>query len=97
MLFEIPNPTRRSSSSWRRLRSDNPCLGDKAPSRIKPVDVIDRTHPHSRWIFVFAQCCRDALHHCRRDAPDMTRSSPVNMATENGDDPPPVLQSATEL
>jgi len=56
-------PREGPSSSWRRLGSDNPCLGGKTPNRIKPVDLIDRTHPHLRRILAFAQCCRDALHH----------------------------------
>src|SRR5450759_5384460 len=73
--------------------SDNPCFGGKAPNRIKPVHVIDRTHFHVSRILAFAQCRRDARHHCRRDAPDMTLGSTMNMAAENGDDPPGVLQS----
>jgi len=57
------------------------------------VDLIDRTYLHVGRIFAFAQCRRDALHHRRRDASDMTRRSTMNMAAENGDDPPGVLQS----
>ena len=72
--------------------SDNPCFGGKAPNRIKPVDLIDRTFLHVRRILALAQCRRDARHHCRRDASDTTRNSTMNMATENGDDPPGVLQ-----
>src|SRR3989304_7911940 len=73
--------------------SDNPCFGGKTPNRIKPVDLIDRTYLHLSRILTFAQCRRDARHHCRRDARDMTRSSTVNMAAENGDDPPGGVQS----
>jgi hypothetical protein len=61
------------------------------------VDVIDGTHLHLSRILTFAQCRRDALHYRRRDAPDMTRSSTVNMAAEDGDDPPGVLQSPAKL
>jgi hypothetical protein len=77
----------------RRSGSDNPRLGGKAPNRIKPVDVVDRTSLHVRRILAFAQCRRDARHHCRPDAADITLGSAMNMAAENGDDPPRVLQS----
>src|SRR5262245_57708332 len=69
-------------------RCNDPCFGGKAPNRVKPVDVIDRTSSHISRIFAFAQCRRDARHHRRRDARDMTRSSTVNVAAENSDDPP---------
>ena len=73
--------------------SDNPCFCGKAPSRIKPVDLIDRSHLHVRRILALAQRRRDARHHCRRDASDTTCNSTMNMAAENGDDPPGALQS----
>ena len=74
-------------------RSHNPCFSSKAPNRIKPVDLIDWTYLHVGRILAFAQCRCDALHHCRRDASDIARSSTMNVAAENGDDPPGVLQS----
>ena len=77
-------------------RADNPCFGGKTPIRIKSMDVIDRTRLHVSRILTLAQRCRDARHHCRRDAPDMTRSSTVNVAAENGDDSPGVLQSPAQ-
>src|SRR5690348_2409686 len=77
---------------WRQWRCfDNPCLAGKAPNRIKSVDLIDRTCLHVRRILAFAQCRRDAWHHCRRDTSDITRGSTMNMAAENGDDPLGVL------
>ena len=60
------------------------------------MDVIDRTRLHVSRIFTLAQRRRDALHHGRRDASDLTRSSTVNVAAENGDDPPGVLQSPAQ-
>src|SRR5262249_35267640 len=82
-----------------RLRepcSDNSCFGRKTPDWIKPVDLIDRTYPHLSWIVAFAESRRNARHHRRRDARDMTRRSTVNMAAENGDDPPGVLQGQAQ-
>ena len=73
--------------------SDNPCFGGKAPNRIKPVDLIDRTYFHVRRILALPQCRRDARHHCRRDAFDTTRNRTMNMAAENTDHPSGVLQS----
>jgi hypothetical protein len=64
--------------------------------RIKPVDVIDRARLHVSRILTFAQRRRDARRHCRRNAPDMTRSSTVNVAAENGNDSPGVLQSPAQ-
>ena len=60
------------------------------------MDLIDRTCLHVRRILAFAQCRSDALHHCRRDASDTTLSSTMNMAAENGDNPPGVLQSPAQ-
>jgi hypothetical protein len=101
MIENTNNPSRENP--LRALRrgdilphSDDPCFGGKTPNRIKPVDLIDRTSPHISGIFAFAQCRRDAGHHHRRDARDMTRSSTVNMAAENSDDPPGVLQSPAQ-
>ena len=77
---------------WRRWPCfDNPCFAGKAPKGVKSVDLIDRTLLHLRGILAFAQGRRDALHHCRRDASDITRGSTMNMAAENGDDPLGVL------
>ena len=74
-------------------RSDNPCFGNKTPNWIKPVDLIDRACLHIRGILPFAQCCRDARHHGRRDALDIARSRTVNMTAEDSDNSPGVLQS----
>ena len=74
-------------------RSHNPCFGSKAPNRIKPVDLIDRTYLHVRRILALAQCRRDARHHRRWDASDTTRNRTMNMAAENTDHPSGVLQS----
>ena len=77
---------------WRQRRCfDNARFAGKAPNRIKSVNLIDRTCLHVRRILAFAQCRRDALHYCRRDASDITRSSTMNVAAENGDDPLGVL------
>ena len=77
---------------WRQWPCfDNPCFAGKAPKRVKSVDLIDRSCLHVRRILAFAQGRRDALHHCRRDASDITRGSTMNMAAENGDDPLGVL------
>jgi len=75
------------------LGCDDPRLGGKAPSRIKPMNVIDRAHLHTGWILAFAQRRGDAWHHGRPDAPDLTGSATVDMAADNGDDPPGVLQN----
>src|ERR671935_1259400 len=77
---------------WRQWpRFDNPCFAGKAPNPIKSVNLIDRTCLHVRRILALAQCRRDALHHCCRDASDITRGSTMNVAAENGDDPLGVL------
>jgi hypothetical protein len=77
---------------WRQWPCfDNPCFAGKAPKRVKSVDLIDRTCLHVRRILTFAQCRRDALHHCCRDVSDIARGSTMNMAAENGDDPLGVL------
>jgi hypothetical protein len=60
------------------------------------VNLIDRTHFHLSRILAFAQRRGDALRHGRRDAPDLTRGSAVNMAAENRDDPPGVLQNPAQ-
>ena len=71
------------------VHTDNPCFGGKAPGRIESVDVIDRASLHVSRILAFAQCRRDARHHRRRNAPDMTRSRTVNMAAEDWRRPAP--------
>ena len=77
------------------VHTDNPRFGGKAPVRIEAVDVIDRPL-HVGRILAFAQWRRDARHHGRRNAADMTRRSAVNMAAENSDDPPGVLQGLAQ-
>jgi hypothetical protein len=57
------------------------------------MEVVDGTHLHLSGILTVSQCRRDARHYRRRNAPDVTRSSTVNMTAENGDDPPGMLQS----
>ena len=56
------------------------------------MDLVNWTHLHLSRILTSAQRRRDALHRARRDAPDVTRGSSVNMAAENGDHSPGVLQ-----
>src|ERR1700733_7993034 len=78
------------------LCSHYPRFGGKAPNRIEPMDVIYRTRLHVRRIFASAQCRRDALHHRRRNAANMTRGSTMHMTAENGDHPPGLLQSLAQ-
>ena len=91
-------PPRQHVSTCRRRRSasNNPCLRNQTQKRIEPVEMIDRTTFHLRRIFALAQRGRDAWHHDCRDASDVTLGSTMNMAAENSNDPPGVLQSSAQ-
>jgi hypothetical protein len=75
---------------------DYPRFGGKAPSRIEPVNLIDRPYLHVRRIIAFAQCRRDAGYHRRGDASDMSLGGAMNMTAENGNHAPGMLQSSAQ-
>lgn len=58
--------------------------------------LIDGPHPHMRRIVASAQRRRDAGHHGRRNTSDVTFRRPMNMAAENGNHPPGMLQSLAQ-
>ena len=59
--------------------------------------MIDRAALCISRIVSLAQRRPDAGRHCRRDAPNMTRGGTVNMAAENCDDPPGMLQGPAQI
>jgi hypothetical protein len=64
----------------------------QSPGRIVAVQVIDGARLHVRRIFALAQRRRDARHHTRGDASDLSRGSTMDVAAENSDDAPGMLQ-----
>jgi hypothetical protein len=60
--------------------SHHPRFNGKAPDRIEPMDVIDRSRLHARWILASAQCRRDTLHYRRWNAADKTGGGTMHMS-----------------
>ena len=77
--------------SKRGFRSGNSRLSGKTPTRIKPVDMINRAPFHPRRIV--AQRRRNAGYNCSADIADAALCGAMNVPAETGYNPKGAVQN----
>ena len=78
-------------------RADDLSLCTETPGGIKPVEMINRAGLQVVRVTALAQRGGDAGHYCRCDVCDMTCRTAMNMAAENRNDPPGMLQGTAQF